>query len=88
MVAAIDGALRDWQVSADAMRWTPGPVADGLPYGHYGIADEVDWDQVSENLTAFARAFGVSMAQVAENVKRFGDAMTAAMAEERPPRGA
>lgn len=45
VLAAIDGALQDWDVSDDAMRWSPDPEAVGDGYASYG--EDEDWTPVS-----------------------------------------
>lgn len=40
VLAAIDGAISDWEVSPDAMRWTPDPAEPAaLPFSSEPIMD-------------------------------------------------
>jgi hypothetical protein len=70
VLEAIDGALQDYSVSADAMRWVPesGSLAPRRAGHEFSVViiDEVDWDAAEQAATEAFETFRRGMQKVAE----------------------
>lgn len=67
---SIDGALADWSVSADAMRWTSEPRADGNDALAPIRAASVSMAELGDRFLAFAVACNTSMSLAIELAAR------------------
>lgn len=81
VIDAIDGALDDWSVGPDAMRWTPEPAAvDEQPRAIFSVtgglrfppADTDPWavDEWTDVSGLLAESFGVAFREAAESMAR------------------
>lgn len=62
-LGSIDGALRDWSVSRDAMRWTPEPSPEGEPEQAQTLAP-APWFTLGNATIALGRPFSLESAGI------------------------
>jgi hypothetical protein len=83
---SIDGALRDFETSKDAMRWLPedkrpdGPASDGIPGGAapVAVAVTVDAEEFARALNDFAEIMARVLRPAVEDTARLFHAISAA----------
>jgi hypothetical protein len=77
VLGLIDGAIEAWEVSGDAMRWTPEPVEppDGLPEISFGF----DFTPIDQHYRTIAG--GWFWEAIARELPRLGEGLTQLVAE-------
>lgn len=74
---SIDGAVRDWETSRDAMRWVPGEARGGLPPARDGAVHV----QVHVDVAPLAEALGLMLADLTRLLGSFTSAAGSAAGE-------